>query len=138
MPGSVCLLKGIRSHQTLRHVSGDKDHGRRIHICRRNRRHQIGRAGAARGDAHARLSAGAGIAVRRVTRVLLMRCQHMLNSVLTLIKFIINGQNRAAGKTKHRADVLLNQAFNQNRRSVEFHLIPSLLRKSKKQPFTLL
>ena len=55
--------------------------------------------------------------------------------LLVLVIFVdglVGGLYRAAGKTKHRADVLLNQAFNQNRRSVEFHLNRSLLLIVKK------
>ena len=130
--GNIRFLKGIRAHQTLRHVAGDKDDRRGIHVRRRNRRHQIGRAGAAGGDAHARLAAGARIAVRRVSCVLLMRGQHVMNAVLTLVKFIVNRQNRAAGEAEHGSNALLDEAFNQNRRSVEFHPNCSLLLIVKK------
>ena len=130
--GDIRLLKGVRAHQALRHVAGDEDDWRRIHVRRRNRRDQVRRAGAAGGDAHARLAAGARIAVRRVSRVLLMRGQHVMNAVLTLVKFIVNRQNRAAGEAEHSSNALLDEAFNQNRRSVEFHPNCSLLLIVKK------
>ena len=86
--GNIRFLKGIRAHQTLRHVAGDKDDRRGIHVRRRNRRHQIGRAGAAGGDAHARLAAGARVAVRRMTGVLLVGGQYMPNPILPLVQLV--------------------------------------------------
>ena len=132
--GDIRLLKGIRAHQALRHVAGDEDDRRGIHVRRRNRRDQIRRAGAAGSDAHARLAAGARVAVRRVTGVLLVGGQHMPNPILPLVQLVVNRQNRAAGKAEHGSNALLNQTFNQNRRSVEFHLNRSLLLIVKKQP----
>ena len=67
-----------------------------------------------------------------MSRVLLMRGQHVMNAVLTLVKFIVNRQNRAAGEAKHGSNALLDEAFNQNRRSVEFHPNCSLLLIVKK------
>ena len=130
--GDIRLLKGIRAHQALRHVAGDEDDRRGIHVRRRNRRDQVRRAGAAGGDAHARLAAGARVAVRRMTGVLLVGGQYMPNPILPLVQLIVNRQNRAAGEAEHGSNALLNQTFNQNRRSVEFHLNRSLLLIVKK------
>ena len=69
-----------------------------------------------------------------MTGVLLVGGQHMPNPILPLVQLVVNRQNRAAGKAEHGSNALLNQTFNQNRRSVEFHLNRSLLLIVKKQP----
>ena len=113
----IDLLEGVLAQKGQGHVAGDRDHGDTVHVCSGDTGDQIGRAGAAGGEAYAHLSGGARIAVRRVGGALLMGCQIMIDLVSLFIKCVIYIQDRTAGISEHCIHTLLEQAFDDDIRT---------------------
>ena len=60
--------------------------------------------------------------------MLLMRGQHVVDPVLTLIQLIVNRQHGAARKAEDRTYFLLDQTLDQDGCSIEFHPLVTPLR----------
>ena len=89
-PGDIHLLKGILPQKGEIHIAGDCHNGHGIHVGCGNARDKIGGAGAAGGKADPHLSAGPGIAVRRMGSSLFMRGQHMADLLLMAVQLVID------------------------------------------------
>ena len=120
--GNVGLLEGVGAHERLGHVAGDEHDRRGVHICGGDGGDEVRRAGAAGGDAHACAAGRAGVAVGGMTRVLFMRGQNVADAVLPLVQLVVDRQHSASGKAEDDARTLLNEAFDQDCCSVEFHV----------------
>ncbi len=116
----INLLKGIITNQRLGHLPGNHHHRHRVHIGRRNTGHRIGGTRPRGHQHHAGLAGGAGIAVGRMRRRLLMTNQHMLNLVLP-VERIIDMQHRAAGIPEDMGHPFITQTADYNFRTSEFH-----------------
>ena len=104
----IDLLEAVASQQSFRDIRRDRDDRDRIHVRRRDARHQICRARAAR--RHTDLAGRSRITVRRMRRALLMGRQHMAD-LRVFIEFIIDIQDRTARISEHGVDALLFQTF---------------------------
>ena len=92
----VDLLEGVLAEQGGDHVAGDGDDGDRIQLGRRQARHEVrgARAGGAEADAH--LAAGAGEAVGRVRRALLVADEHVPQGRV-VAQHVVQRQDHPAG-----------------------------------------
>ncbi len=105
----IHFLKGVVTDQRRGHLAGEDDQRNGIHVGSGDARHRIGDARAGGHQHHARLAAGAGIAIGGVDRALLMAHQDMLD-VLLLVEFVINMQDGTARITKEIFDALILEA----------------------------
>ena len=105
----VRLLERIFSNVRICHLSRDADHRHRVHMCRRNPRHEIRRAGSRCCKYDADLPRRAGVPVCRMCRALLMTRQHMPEP--HFINFVIQRKHRAARIAKDDLDALLFQTL---------------------------
>lgn len=112
----VHLLEGILAQQGRADVAGDADNRRGIHIRRGNAGDKVGAAGTGCGEAYADAPSRTCVAIRRVTRALLVRGQNVLDAPVTLIvvQLVVYIQNRAAGVAENGIDTLFDKAFHQN------------------------
>ena len=95
----VGLLEGVPADHRPRHLPGDGDQRRAVHVGRGDAGHQVGGAGPGRGDAHARPAAGARIAVGGVRRGLLVPHQHVPQRRV-LGQRVVERHDRAARDTR--------------------------------------
>ena len=102
----VGLLKGIRADQVRGHLAGDGDQRRGVQERVRNRRDEVGGAGATGGDADADLAGGTGVALGHVARALLVAHEHVLDGVVDRHEGVVERQDRAAGDAPADRDVL--------------------------------
>ena len=68
----VGLLEGVGADHRRAHLPGDRDHRHRVHVRVRDRRHEVGRAGARGGHADAHLAGGGGVPLGGVAGALLV------------------------------------------------------------------
>ena len=109
--GDVHLLERVAPDLLERHVPRDGDQRHRVEHGRSDARDQVRRARAGRGDDHAHLARGAGVAVGRVRGALLMRGEHMADAVAVFIERVVNAQHLAAGVAEHVGHALLDQGL---------------------------
>jgi hypothetical protein len=98
----VGLLERVRADGATRHLTGDGDHGDRVHVRVGDRRDQIGRPGAGGGDADAYLAGGLGVPGRGVPGALLVPDQYVAD--LGVEDRVVRGQDRTARDTEHDVD----------------------------------
>jgi len=91
----VRLLEGVGADQMGRDLAGQDHQGDGIHQGVDDRGDGVGRAGARRRQHHAGLAGGAGVALRRVARALLVARQHVTQARL-MKEGVIDRQHRAA------------------------------------------
>ena len=114
--GNVHLLKGVLAKRRQYHIAGDRHHRHGIHISRGDTGHQIGGAGAACRQTDSYSASGPRIAVRRMSRSLLMRRKNMLYFITMLIQSVIYIKNRAARIAEHSIHTLFLQTFHNDLR----------------------
>ena len=105
---TVAFLEGVGADEVGRHLAGDADQRDRIHHRVGETRDRVGRAGTGGHQHHARLTGGAGIALGRVHRPLLMADQDVANLVLVEER-IVDGKHRAARITEDMLNSLVLQ-----------------------------
>ena len=105
----------------MAHVAGEGHHGHRVHIGRGNAGDQIGGTRAAGSQHHAGAAGGAGIAVCRVGRALLVGGEHMGDAVRIFVQLIVKVQHCAAGITKKGVHALLAEDLHKNLRTIQLH-----------------
>ena len=93
----VNLLKRVLAHEVFRHIAGDEYHGGRVHISRGDACGKVGAPRAGRGETHAYLAGGTGIAVGGVGGSLLVSRKHVADPVTVFIQGVVNIQHGAAG-----------------------------------------
>ena len=108
----VRLLEGILADVGIADLPRDTDERDRIHVRRRDARHEVRAAGAGRRQAHADLARRTRIAVRRMSRSLLVTHEDM--GKFLRVNRIVEVKHRAARIAENNAHALLAQAF-QNR-----------------------
>ena len=108
----VRLLEGILADVGIADLPRDTDERDRIHVRRRDARHEVRAAGAGRRQAHADLARRTRIAVRRMSRSLLVTHEDM--GKLLRVNRIIEVKHRAARIAENNAHTLLAQTL-QNR-----------------------
>jgi len=119
--GDVHLLKGVLADEVLADVAGDEHHRGGVVVGRGDAGGQVGGPGAGGGEAHPHLSGGAGIAVCRVSRALLVGGEHMGDAVRILVQLIVKVQHCAAGITKKGVHALLAQDLYKDLRTIQLH-----------------
>src|SRR5439155_4573625 len=107
-----------------RHLTGDRDHGDRVHVRARETGDQVRHAGAARRDADAGLSGRLRVAVGRVRGALLVSAQDVADRRVE--DRVVEGQDRAAGDAEHHLDTFLLETLDRCLRSGDLHLRSSL------------
>ena len=122
--GDIDFLEGVLADQRQAHVAGDADDGGRVQIRRGDAGDQVGRPGAGGRKADADLAGRAGIAVRRVAGALFMSRQDMADLVAIGIQLVVYVQNRTARIAEDGIHSLLQQAFQQDFRTVQTHVDP--------------
>ena len=118
---NVGFLKAVPPDPVRGHVAGKGYHGHRVHIGRGNAGDQIGGTRAAGSQHHTGASGGAGIAVCRVSRALLVGGEHMGDAVRILVQLIVKVQHCAAGITKKGVHALLAEDLHKNLRTIQLH-----------------
>ena len=111
---NVGLLEGVLAQQRCGDVAGEGDHRHAVHVGCGNAGDEVRGTGAAGGQHDAGAARGAGVAVRRVGRALLMGGQHMADAVRVFIKFIVQIQHCAAGIAEQGVNALLDQHFDED------------------------
>ena len=122
--GDIDLLEGVSADEARADVAGDGDHRDGVHISRCDAGDEVGRARAARCEAHADLAGGTGIAVRRMSRALFMCRQNVMNAVAVFIKCVVDIEDRTARVAENGVNALLYERVNQNLRTVLYHAKP--------------
>ena len=118
---NVGFLKAVLAKARRGYVAGEGHHGHRVHIGCGNAGDQIGGTRAAGSQHHAGASGGAGIAVCRVSRALLVGGEHMGDAVRILVQLIVKVQHCAAGITKKGVHALLAQDLYKDLRTIQLH-----------------
>ena len=118
----IHLLEAVPPQGTGGYVAGDGDQGHRIQVGIGDAGHQIGSSGTAGGDHYAHLAGCSRVTVRRVAGSLLMGGNHVIDAIGTFIELIVDIQHGAARITEYRRDALMNQLFDENSCSSEFHV----------------
>ena len=108
----VRLLEGILADVGIADLPRNADERDRIHVRRRDARHEVRAAGAGRRQTHADLARRTRVAVRRMSRSLLVAHEDM--GKLLRVNRIVEVEHRAARIAENNAHALLAQAF-QNR-----------------------
>ena len=108
MPMMSVSWKASRPDHGARHLAGDRDHRRVVHVRRGEAGHQVGGARPRGGDAHARPPARAGVAVGGVGRGLLVPHQHVAEPGI-LRQRVVERHDRAAGIAEEQVHALLEQ-----------------------------
>ena len=122
--GDIDLLEGVSADEARADVAGDGDHRDGVHISRCDAGDEVGRARAARCEAHADLAGGTGIAVRRMSRALFMCRQNVMNAVAVFIKCVVDIEDRTARVAENGVNALLYERVDQNLRTVLYHAKP--------------
>ena len=91
----VALLEGVLADGERGHLAGDHHHRDRIHVGRGDAGDRVGHARPAGDERNAALAGGAGVAVGRVQRALLVAHEHVLHHLL-LEEGVVNEQYRPA------------------------------------------
>src|SRR5229473_1982805 len=99
----VGFLEGVVADHRGRHLSGDDDHRRRVHIGVGNPSDGVRRAGSRRYHHDTGTAADAGVALSHVRRALLMAYQYVFNLWL-FEKRIVGGQNGAPWISEDHVD----------------------------------
>ena len=107
----ISFLKCISAKHCARNLASDRQHWRRVHHCIGNRRDQVGCAGAAGANAHAKPASRPCIAFRRVATALLVPHQHMAQLVAIFPHCVIERHDRAAREAKHHLNTITDQCF---------------------------
>ena len=115
--GDVGFLEGVGADEVAARLAGDGDHGRRVHVGVGDAGDQVGRAGAAGGDADADLAGGAGIAVGHVGRALLVADQEMLQ--IRIVEGVVERDDHAAGQAEDDLDPGRLQRFDYHFRALQ-------------------
>ena len=118
----IGFLETVPPQQRGGHVAGERHHGHAVHEGGRDAGDQVGGAGAAGGQHHAGAAGGAGVAVRRMGRALLVGGQDMADAVGIFIQFVVQVQHRAAGIAENGIHALLGQDLHKDLGTVQFHL----------------
>src|ERR1019366_6456593 len=122
-------LKGVRANRRRRHLTGDDDEGRRVHVRVANRRDDVGGPGTARDHGDAGLTGSQRVALGHVTGPLLVTYEDVANGGVQ--DRVVHGQNGPTGQAEDRVDALLLEALDECLHSGELHDAPSLLNKQK-------
>ena len=131
----VSLLEGVGPDRPTRHLTGDRDHGHRVHVGVRDRRDKVRRTGAAGGQAHADPSGRGRVALCRVPGTLLV--PHEDVAYLDRIhEGVVGRQDRPARNAEDGAGLCGFQRKHQALRSGDLlaHLFPSLDSCNEKPP----
>ena len=104
----VGLLEGVPSDHGARHLPGDRHQRRVVHVGRGDAGHQVRGSRSRGGHADARPAAGAGVAVGRVGRRLLVAHQHVAQPGV-LGQRVVERHDRAAGIAEQDVHALLEQ-----------------------------
>jgi hypothetical protein len=107
-PDDVGLLKSVATHHGASNLSGNRHHRRAVHVRGREAGDQIGGAGAGGGDADPCSPGGAGIAIGRVRRRLLVPDENVTQTG-KLRQRVIERHDRAAGVAEEELDSLFKQ-----------------------------
>ena len=108
----VRLLEGILADVGIADLPRNADERDRIHVCRRDARHEVRAAGAGRRQTHADLARRTRVAVCRMSRSLLVTHEDM--GKLLRVNRIVEVEHSAARIAENNAHALLAQTF-QNR-----------------------
>jgi hypothetical protein len=121
----VHLLEGVVADQSGGYLAGEDHQRNGIHVSGGDAGDGIGHTGARGDQHHARLAAGAGIAIGGVTGGLFVADQHVLDVVLE-VERVINVQDGTARITEQIFDAFFLQAADQDLgASDKFHDIDS-------------
>ena len=112
----IDLLKRVAAEERGLDVPRYRNNGARIHVCRGDARHEIGGTGSRGCNNNSRSASCAGVAVRRVSRRLLVAGEYMANFI-AFVKFIVDIEHRTAGITENRIDSLFEQHIYQRPRT---------------------
>ncbi len=121
----VRLLERVPADERPGHVARDGYQGNRVHKRRGQAGHQIGGAGARRGQADARAAGGARIAVGHVGRALLVPAQHRVQT--RIVQRIVQVEHRPAGVPEDVLHAFGLQALDERLRTQHAARFPPLL-----------
>ena len=104
--GDIDLLEAVLTEHGNTDICGDGNEGYGIHVSRRQRRYEIGRAGSGCGTAHADLSRGSRIAACGVTGVLLLTHKNVPYAAVNYKRVVKRG-NRCPRISEYNRNALL-------------------------------
>ena len=105
------LLEGVGADHARSHLAGERDERHAVHLRVGDRRHEVERARAARGHAHARPAGRAGIALGREAAPLLMPRQDGADLVLVFRERLVQRHARPARVGEDHVHALADQRF---------------------------
>ncbi len=97
--GDVGLLKGVGADQVVLDLAGDGDQRDGVEVGVGDAGHEVGGAGAARGQADADLAGGARVAVGGVHRALLVAHEHV-TQLGSVVQRVVERDHHPAGKAE--------------------------------------
>ena len=92
---NIDFLKGILADQIDRDLACNNHHRAGIHVCCSNTGDRIGRPRSAGRKADSHFACGTGVTVRSMSGALLMAGQYMFDSVLVVVKSIVQRHDLA-------------------------------------------
>ena len=125
----IRFLEVIPPQKACIHLTGNGNNRNGIHESRRQASHQIRRSRPGSSKADTYPARNTGVAIRCMSRVLLMGDNYFLQLVLYIIQSIVKRQDHAAGIAKNRAHALFQQALHNSLGSSHLHGITSLFSK---------
>jgi hypothetical protein len=105
--GDVDFLKRVGAEDFGGDLAGDADDGDRVEHGRGDAGDEVGGAGAGRGNAHAYLTRGAGVAVGHVGGALLVAHEDVVDRELA--QRVVGGKDGSAGIAEDGGDALANE-----------------------------
>ena len=121
-PDRVGLLEPVGPEQMRLHLTGDEHDRDRVHHRVADRRHQVGRAGAAGPQRHADLAGRLGVTLGRVTAAGLVAHQDVADP--GVVERVVGREVGTPGEPEYDVDTLSFQTFHQRIDSPHRDLLP--------------
>ena len=109
--GDINLLETVLSDHSSSDVAGDGHNGDRVQHGSSNTSDKVRGTRAGSGKDNTHLSGGAGVSVCRMTCVLLMGGQDMVDTILAVVDGIIDIQHCSSGISEDVSDSLVDQGL---------------------------